>query len=126
MTTTEMNTPTTTIRRDLLRVNTIAVSAPDADTLRADLLRLVTKAVDGMNADRLQAVARFIDLLVNDRGAITPAEELITRLVRHHFIRPLDPEAVRMAVEEFEDHFEDCTAVMERFGSVYGKTGEEK
>jgi hypothetical protein len=67
----------------------------------------------------LQQIAQSIDLITKNRGCETAAEELVSRLIGDHYCRPLTPEDVARAVEDFKDSFESSLEAARYFARLY-------
>ncbi len=123
-------TPTDTGIRDvddLLRVKVDAGPSPVAgeSETRSQLSQLITTSIGDLSTSNVQAVARFADLCLHDRGCGTPAEEFITDLVRSHYEwGGLTPDKVMREFEGpdgFQTNYEECVEILERFNVAYTK-----
>ena len=101
--------------------------AEEEKALRAQLLEQIMQSLPKMSTSSIQQVARFMDLVENDRGCVTPVEEFITNLVMQHYdFGGLTPEGV---MDEFEGedgfkvNYEECAEGVDRFNLAYGQPG---
>jgi hypothetical protein len=67
---------------DLLRAKAYDLPDEVLEARRVALFAMILKATAEMSAFKLQTVAQFIDVADNDGGSDTPAENLLTSLVR--------------------------------------------
>lgn len=105
---------------DPLRVPTYEAPFRDDEALRGQLLTLIADSISQMSNSKLQEVARFIDLVENDQGCATPAEELITGLVNNHYwCGGLTPAIVEHELEEFRESFEDAVRAAKRLQQMH-------
>lgn len=77
------------------------------------------KDLTDMSEDRRRELAHFAEILNNDHGYATPAEEFITKLVSAHIGIGLTPCCVDRYVEEFRDDFEDMADRVRQFARQY-------
>lgn len=91
------------------------------ETEEAKLRTALAEAVRKMSPCRLQELARFVQIMENDHGCSTPAENLITTLVLKHCLRGLTPESVEEELAEFRTDFNDAVRAAKQFNSQYPK-----
>jgi hypothetical protein len=104
---------------DPLRARMYNMTDEQRAKLRVRLVDLITKSLADMSAVGVQDVAQFVYIEKGARGFITPAEEFIVGLVRHHYVRALTPEDVVQDVDNFRDDFDTDIDVARRFNSMY-------
>ncbi|MCL4852242.1 MAG: hypothetical protein KJZ78_12785 [Bryobacteraceae bacterium] len=95
------------------------------EDFREKLLNLIEDSISEMDTSDLQEVAQFIDIVENDRGCTTPAEEFIKNLVFGHYARPgegLTPKIARAELETFREHFADAVEITKRFNRIYSSS----
>ena len=97
--------------------------AEEEKALRAQLLEQIMQSLPKMSTSSIQQVARFMDLVENDRGCVTPVEEFITNLVMQHYdFGGLTPEEVMdefEGPEGFKINYEECVEAAARFNAAY-------
>lgn len=110
----------TTMQVDPLRVH--PWDHKDDEGFREKLLNLIEDSISEMNTSDLQQVAQFIDIVENDHGCTTPAEEFITSLIFGHYARAgkgLTPKIARSELQIFCEHFAAAVEITKRFNHTY-------
>lgn len=80
---------------------------------------LTSSDLAGMSEDTRRSLARYAEILDNDRGCTTPAEELITTLVLTHLAGGLTPEDADRCVEDFRESFDMAIRAAQRITRQY-------
>jgi hypothetical protein len=118
-------------KADLLRDDLYHIENPNVkDIARGLLLTMILEALSDASIIVLQSSARAIDMLIADRGCITPAEALIDDLLTAHFTqggitpqflaRQMDPENT----DGFAMNFKDQAHVLGRYARTYRGVGQ--
>ena len=122
---------------DPLRTCLSGLSPEQRETLRVRFLAMILKAIAEMDIHSLQSVAQLTDMVENEQGCSTPAENLVHGLVATHYLyggitpetvaRELDPENT----DGFRLNFDEAVDVTRRFSATYpelinGRQGEPK
>jgi hypothetical protein len=106
---------------DPIRTRTYGMSPEAEAEVRNALLAMILDWAHEAPAHKLQDIAAFMEILDNNTGCTSPAEEFIATLVSHHVIYgdAITPDIVANKLTEFRDDFESAIAVARRVAGQY-------
>ena len=111
--------PQTTL--DPMEVSLSELSPEQEREVRAALLARLQQQLAGMETCQMQSITWYVDVVEADRGCDTPAQDFITTLVLHNYVRPLIPDNAARLLEEFRKNFDCMVDAARIFSAKYPK-----
>ena len=114
--------PQTTL--DPMKVSLSELSPEQEREVRAALLSRLQQQLAGMETCQIQSITWYADVVEADHGCDTPAQDFITTLVLHNYVRPLIPDNAARLLEEFRENFDSMVEGARAFTARYPKAFE--
>jgi hypothetical protein len=114
--------PQTTL--DPMEVSLSELSPEQEREVRAALLARLQQQLAGMETSGIRSIAWYANIEGADRGCDTPAEDFLTTLVLHNYVRPLIPDDAARLLEEFRENFDSMVEGARAFTARYPKAFE--
>jgi hypothetical protein len=114
--------PQTTL--DPMEVSLSELSPEQEREVRAALLARLQQQLAGMETCQIQSITWYADVVEADRGCDTPAQDFLTTLVLHNYVRPLIPDNAARLLEEFRENFDSMVEGARAFTARYPKAFE--
>jgi hypothetical protein len=96
-------------------------SEEEETRLRKAYLGEISKHLRRMPLCELESIGECIEVIENNLGTTTPAENLILDLLLDHALVGLEPQKAAERVEEFRENFDDAIEAARRLMSRYPK-----
>ena len=114
--------PQTTL--EPMKVSLSELSPEQEREVRAALLSRLQQQLAGMETCQIQSITWYADVVEADHGCDTPAQDFITTLVLHNYVRPLIPDNAARLLEEFRENFDSMVEGARAFTARYPKAFE--
>ena len=106
---------------DPMNASLSELSPEQEQEVRAALLSRLQQQLAGMETCQMQSITWYVDVVEADRGCDTPAQDFITTLVLHNYVRPLIPDNAARLLEEFRKNFDCMVDAARIFSAKYPK-----